>query len=441
MTTRQITSSFLSVALLWTAFTSARGDTIRWRSNLDAAKIEATESKKLVLLHFWTPSCGPCKTLERNVFSQPQIGDVMERDYVPVKINANGAPALAGAYRIDRVPADIVLTPQGGVVASLSCPSAAADYSAQLTNVAQHYRQRTAGRNASTESPVQAAYSGLKIGQYNKRPPAQPVSSYSVAVGVAPPPVTINPYAAKPPQPAPPQTAPPAFSAVASTGGQTPTVQANVGADRYAPVSQAPGAAQPPVATATAPPAQTIAPQQQAAAQQQQLAQQQQVLAPQQQLQAQQQTVAVAKRPVGTKAIAGPTVPPQLPAGTPPLAFDGYCPVTLKTARKWVAGDLKFGVIHRGLTFLFTSEAQRQQFLANPDAYSPVFSGMDPVKLLDDNEQVAGSRRFGFEFRGAIYLFSCQETMKRFESQPNRYAASVRQAMNRFDSNLGTVHQ
>jgi protein disulfide-isomerase len=119
------------------------------------------------------------------------------------------------------------------------------------------------------------------------------------------------------------------------------------------------------------------------------------------------------------------------------LAFDGYCPVSLKSARKWVAGNPQFGVVHRGRTFLFTNDAQRQQFLANPDAYSPVFSGMDPVLMLDQNQAVEGSRKFGYEYRGAFYLFHNKETMAHFANNPDRYSAQVRQAMNRMDANAG----
>ena len=89
-------------------------------------------------------------------------------------------------------------------------------------------------------------------------------------------------------------------------------------------------------------------------------------------------------------------------------------------------------------------EEQRQQFLANPDAYCPVFSGVDPVLLLDNNQVVEGSRRFGFDYRGAFYLFSSQESMNRFKSQPDLYAAGVRQAMSRMEvaaGSTGTVTQ
>ena len=130
-----------------------------------------------------------------------------------------------------------------------------------------------------------------------------------------------------------------------------------------------------------------------------------------------------------------------LPAGSPPLAFEGFCSVTLKSERKWVKGNTTYGAVHRGRTFLFTGESQRQKFLANPDAYSPVFSGYDAVVMLEQNQAVEGSRRFGYEYRGAFYLFNSQETMNKFASNPDRYSAQVRQAMNRLDSNLGTIRR
>ena len=126
---------------------SLRAETIgvAWRSNLDAAKIEAAQSGRLLLLHFWTQSCAPCKMLDQNVLSQPQVGAAVERDYVPVKIDADASPALAHMFHIDRVPTEVVLTPQGNIVATLSTPDNPDAYVAQLENLARHFRQTTPG--------------------------------------------------------------------------------------------------------------------------------------------------------------------------------------------------------------------------------------------------------------------------------------------------------
>jgi protein disulfide-isomerase len=394
---------------------SCGAESVSWRNNLDAAKIEAMQSGKLVLLHFYTSSCGPCKMLDTNVFSQPQIGEEIERNYVPVKINAEEYPALASSFRVERVPAEIVLNNQGNVVASLSCPQNATEYTMQLSNLADHYRQQTGGRTNANEAPVQAAYAGLQVGQYNNQPAAQtaPIQNQPVAQV---PTVTNNPYLANANQ-----ANQQGYSPVASTAYGNPAMTAQQ---------------QPTMQAATQPVATQIAanPTMPANAMPNSY---------RDQSQAQPAANAPAMQPqVVTNPAAASQVNPashisvtqQLPAGSPPLAFDGYCPVALKTNHKWVAGNLKFGAIHRGRTFLFMGEEQRQQFLANPDAYCPVFSGMDPVLLLDNNQLVEGSRRFGFEYLGAFYLFSNQESMNLFKSKPDQYAASVRQAMNRMDA-------
>jgi len=160
--------SLATVALcLLPSLAEVRADTVKWRSNVDAAKIEAIQANKLVLLHFWSPTCAPCKQLDSEVFSQPQIGQLLEQHFVPVKINADISPALSASFNIDRVPTDVVLSPQGNVVAKLSCPTTASGYSTQLLNLAQHYRQQITQGNIPAQAPIQSAYAGLKVGQYS----------------------------------------------------------------------------------------------------------------------------------------------------------------------------------------------------------------------------------------------------------------------------------
>jgi YHS domain-containing protein len=133
---------------------------------------------------------------------------------------------------------------------------------------------------------------------------------------------------------------------------------------------------------------------------------------------------------------------PQLPTGAPPVGLEGYCPVTLKNLRKWTPGNPAFGAIHRGRTYIFAGPHERDQFMTNPDAYSPVFAGYDPVLLLDKKQSVPGSRKYGYEFDGKFYLFSSKETMEKFGASPEiarTYASGVRQAMARIDSAGGGV--
>src|SRR5262249_14712591 len=137
---------------------SAQASPVAWRPNLDSAKVEAATNNKLLLIHFWTPSGGPCQMLEREVFSQPHVCAAIEQEYVPVKIDADSSPAMAAMFRIEQVPTDIVMTPQGNVVATLPSPQGADAYLAQLQNLARHFRQTTAaattGESAANINPA-----------------------------------------------------------------------------------------------------------------------------------------------------------------------------------------------------------------------------------------------------------------------------------------------
>jgi YHS domain-containing protein len=103
--------------------------------------------------------------------------------------------------------------------------------------------------------------------------------------------------------------------------------------------------------------------------------------------------------------------------------------VTLVEQKRWAKGDTQWGAIHRGRTYLFASSEAQRRFLANPDAYSPVIEGNDPVLALDNRQLVPGSRTLGVFFEKRVYLFSCEETLRRFEQNPRRYAAEIIQAM------------
>ncbi|HEY5315698.1 MAG TPA: hypothetical protein VIK18_24420, partial [Pirellulales bacterium] len=126
------------------------------------------------------------------------------------------------------------------------------------------------------------------------------------------------------------------------------------------------------------------------------------------------------------------TAPPgrrlQLPPGSPPLGLEGYCPVTLVDKHAWREGDVRFGAIHHGRTYLFASHAEQQRFLANPDAFSPVMSGDDPVLALDENKSVPGKRKHGVFFSNRVYLFSTEATLTAFSKNPGRYAPEITQA-------------
>ncbi len=121
---------------------------------------------------------------------------------------------------------------------------------------------------------------------------------------------------------------------------------------------------------------------------------------------------------------------PQLPPGCPPLALDGNCPVTLVERKRWAVGHPTFGAVHRGRTYLFLGPQEREKFLTDPDRFSPVLSGLDPVHAIDNKASAPGRREFGvFGADGKIYLFADEASRVRFEQNEQHYTTAVSQAM------------
>jgi YHS domain-containing protein len=153
--------------------------------------------------------------------------------------------------------------------------------------------------------------------------------------------------------------------------------------------------------------------------------------------------------PASQPSVAAAPPPSTVPASqAPPIAIDGFCPVTLLDTlasdpsgrSAWKKGDKQFGAIHRGRTYLFTSAAHQQKFLASPDAYAPALSGCDPVIYAERGQFVDGKRAYGIITPDRqIYLFADENSRNRFEKSPTSFTAAIQQAMQR--SEAGTLYR
>jgi YHS domain-containing protein len=106
----------------------------------------------------------------------------------------------------------------------------------------------------------------------------------------------------------------------------------------------------------------------------------------------------------------------------PPVALGGYCPVELARNGRWVTGDVRFTVVHKGHIYRLSGPTQRKQFLADPDALTPVNSGQDPVLAVDEHRRVPGEAAYCATYNGRLYMFSSAATQAKFNRIPQRYA-------------------
>jgi thiol-disulfide isomerase/thioredoxin/YHS domain-containing protein len=387
--------SIALIALASTVTVASAQEQMQWQPNLETAQQVAAKTNRLVLIHFWAPWCQPCMRLERDVFSRPDTARALEANFVCVKLNTDEAPGTTRMYGVSSLPTDVVVLPNGRLVSQFQSPPTAQQYIAQLNQVAAGHRElarKTAQQAYATQSPA---------------PGARPIEANPGAA------VANGTMAAVPSAQAAANTN--GNFAPAAQGNFAPPAQSAAPVDRYAEYFQPPSTPTPGAPTGQAlqqPPA-TAAPQ------------------------------APPGMEASPYAAGNPThdvynahasyqqqaAVPQLPPGCPMLALDGNCPVTLVERMQWAMGDKAWGAIHRGRTYLFVGPEQREKFLANPDLYSPVMSGIDPVLALDNQMMVSGRREFGvFGADRRIYLFADEASLKRFEQNPKRYAAEAIQA-------------
>jgi YHS domain-containing protein/thiol-disulfide isomerase/thioredoxin len=379
---------------------------VQWQPTLERAQVVAAHSNRLVLIHFWGNGCRPCEWMEREVFTRPDVAQAIDRGFVAVKINKDQFPNAARQFGVAAVPTDVVITPQGQILGSYVGQAPAAEFVNRLNQAAQR-----------AAPPVGPGYPAQQQGQANA--PSAYTQGYPQRQQPQPnanQPVGGAPNGMSQPGPTFPQQQPPSgqalqaqvtprYSGQYGTGANSPPSQAtsqpipqfgmNAGQDALAEAS-------PPFDASPYPPNHQMPP---ADPQAQQLGPPSQ--APSQQLAA-------------------------TPAdGNPPLALDGFCPVSLeKTMRldpqpKWISGDPRWGLRHEGRTYLFAGPEEQQAFFGNPNFYAPVLSGSDAVLHVEQGWQVQGAREFGARWRDRVYLFSSRENFDKFQANPTFYENEI----------------
>ncbi len=367
---------WLSLAAVAIASSSAMGD-IAWREDLQQAHAEATASGKPLLLHFYGDNCPWCDKLEVGAFKDPQVGQAIGQGFIPVKVHTGKNENLVQMFKVKSIPTDVVVTPQGQVLAHGTSKQVPGEFISALVQSTQSLAQpQAAAMAAAAQNP----------GPPTAAPPAQSVAANAPATPggeVAPAAVsasTANSF-----------TMPVGFSGGAT--GQLAGVRTegmSFGAPAQAEVA-------PSKAAIVANPLM-----QQPAA------------------------------PGNSKATA---------STQPELAIEGYCAVTIADEVRWEEGKPEFGVVHLGKLYLFANQAAMQTFLANPEPYTPVLNEIDVVRFFEERVIVPGKRTHGTRINNRLFFFADEESLEHFQLEWERYYDASLEVMEKAtqDANPGSL--
>ena len=458
---RTFKSAVLLGCLTILAVPASAQDSIRWVSDWRIARNRAQAENRLVLLHFWSDTCVPCKRLERNVFNRGDVARAITSVYIPVKINIDQSPQLRQFYKVESVPYDIIVDPNGKVLRRQNSPPDANEYITLLdTAKSQYYahanpsvaqtQPASLGQRSPQASPVNPGNgfatqppnsTGTRSSSF--RPAANDsLGSATQANGSTIPNSLLGSSSGQSVNPAPQYANPYAGADRATANQQQQQQQQRVQWNRHLNNNQAAAGS-----------GSNAAPSSQSTAQSSPLNSQptastrdysgstQAATSPSQPFQrpgfnAQAPTQQPLHPSGGGRWQAGQSnqqtpsaTRSSQPAPSTNFGLEGFCPVSLVEQSTWTPGNPTWGVNHRGRIYLFANEANKQRFYNNPERYSPVLSGYDAVRYSETGQLVDGKRKHGLYYGNQYFLFADEAALERFRMNPNRYVSVVQQAM------------
>ncbi len=142
-----------------------------WKTDFDAARVEAQRLQRPLLVHFYSDSCAPCVQMEQNVLHTVPVEEYIRGSLVAVSVNVDHHSELQKRFSVNRWPCDFVLDPSGSrrLVTSTG-PRSVADYRQMLEKAVTWNTQLQARQT----KPAPDTAVGLVAATPDKTPPLPP---------------------------------------------------------------------------------------------------------------------------------------------------------------------------------------------------------------------------------------------------------------------------
>ena len=124
----------LAGAYLLVSHPHTKRPAVPWLHNLNAGLDKAEQGKQFVLIGFYAVWCGPCKTMDRNVFSKAKVAEALT-NWVPIKIDVDKQAGIAERYDVKVIPTFVILSPDGRILNRLEVSMTADEFIESIKSV------------------------------------------------------------------------------------------------------------------------------------------------------------------------------------------------------------------------------------------------------------------------------------------------------------------
>ena len=456
---------------LLTANTLVWSQQINWVDSVEMGREAAAHSSQLVMLQFGADWCRPCQELKSFVFTSPAVIRTVNQAVIPVLVDIDQYPDLARKYKVEGVPTTVFITHNDQVVQKRSSPLDADAFQKMLAESSKASQAINAGGettlnelsklNSKWEEANKPASDALALQKFAHQIPTSPLSpTAQLSESGVTKPMQFNATS----------TNSTGFQSQSGTNTNAFVVenQAKSGTFQFSTTQQSARTTSPSTTPnntnslggmeagsldiGTASPLASSTPESpfdnlMQTSGTDQLRVVNRYVQPATSAPDAKPSQIGDNKPIPSNGVATATPnsteatsPKQSVTNTsaaavanlPTVALDGDCPVSLMTTSQWVKGDAKFGCVHRGRIYLLASQECQDTFLKDPDSYSPLLAGFDPVIYQEESMLVEGQKSHGVfmsrQGRQHVVLFRDEDTRAKFRENPAIYLECIRAA-------------
>lgn len=133
------------ICLLFLFINQVHAQRIDFIENFELDSIILKSDKSLILIDFYTTWCGPCKRMDREVFTDSTIVKQVNSNCISLKVNAEEGQgiSLAKKYNVTSYPTYLFLNNQGVLVYRTVGYMSSYDFSNQITNAIIESKEST----------------------------------------------------------------------------------------------------------------------------------------------------------------------------------------------------------------------------------------------------------------------------------------------------------